>query len=140
MMGQCPVSGHQQAKSQCRIHTSFAPTHVHPSPHTTRGKPNIKLAVEEALAKTFGPHTSFAPTPIHPSSHTAGGEPNIKVAVEEALAKTATTDRVISEDLRPVPKPVKMATLQVLMHERLQAYILQLGVYWKVGGVPLRGR
>ena len=56
------------------------------------------------------------------------------MAVEEALAKTATTDRVILEDLRPVPKPVKMATLQVLMHERLQAYILQLGVHWKVGG------
>ena len=53
----------------------------------------------------------------------------------EALSKTFLTDRVVLEDLRTVPKPVKMATLQIFMQDRLNAYVCQLGLYWKVSSL-----
>ena len=63
-----------------------------------------------------------------------GIQDNIKKEVSLALAKTFVSDRIITQDLQPVPKPVKVAVLHVFMKQRFMAFVLVMGLYWKVRG------
>ena len=45
---------------------------------------------------------------------------------------------LIPQELKPVPKPVKVAVLHGFMKQRMLAYIFLLGLYWKVRESDLR--
>lgn len=63
-----------------------------------------------------------------------GVQEHIKKEVSLALSKTFVSDRIITQDLRPIPKPVKVAVLHAFMKQRSMAFVLLMGLHWKVRG------